>query len=148
GLDTHQNEMLSNFGEPAENPARADNQALDVDTGWAASLTVNSSVNNVSASGTDRVNVQTADTTALTGVHGITPAIASAITSYRGQHAFQNIIEFLDVTPSSNNQNQNRGGGNSRANQNDPTAQQSSGPKIISDSLLMDLADDVTTASD
>ena len=150
GRDTHQNGLLESAGDSAENSSRTDNQAADVDTGWAGVLTVDSTDNNVSASGTDRVNVQTADETALTGVHGITPEIAKAITSSRGQKQLQIITDLLDVTRAQNNQNQNqnRGRGNSPASQSDPTAGQSSGPKVISDSLLMDIADDVTTVSD
>ena len=146
GRDTHQNGLLNLVGDRADNSSRADTQAADVDTGWADVLAVNSSINNVSASGTDRVNVQTADEAALTGVHGITPDIAKAITSYRGQHSFQSIIDLLDVTRPQNNQNQNRG--NSRGNQPAQSSDESSGPKVISESLLTDIADDVTTASD
>ena len=147
GKDTHQNGLLNSSGDGSENSARADNQAADVETGWAGVLTTDSTSKNVSASGTERVNVGSADETALTGVHGITPDIARAITSYRGQHQFQSILDLLDVTRAQNNQNQNRGRGNSPANQPDPSAGKSSGPKVISESLLMDIADDVTTVS-
>ena len=149
GRDTHLNGLLQTDVEDHDHPARADNQAADVDTGWAGVLTVSSSDKNVSASGTDRVNVGSADETALTGVHGITPDIARAITSYRGQHQFQNLTDLLDVTRAQNNQNQNqnRSRGNSQANLADSSADQSFGPKVISESLLMDIADDVTTVS-
>jgi competence ComEA-like helix-hairpin-helix protein len=154
GKDTHQNGLLDSAEDSAENSSRADDQASDVDTGWAGIMTVDSTVKNVSASGQDRVNIQNADEAALTGVHGITPDIARAITAYRGQNRFQSIADLLDVTRPQNNQNQNRPPGNSGSRQNNSTQSQSdplsggaSGPKVIDENLFMDIADDVTADS-
>ena len=149
GRDTHQNGLLESTEESAENSSRADDQASDVDTGWAGIMTVDSSVKNVSATGQDRVNIQDADEASLTGVHGITPDIARAITAYRGQNRFQSIADLLDVTRPQGNQNQNRPTGNSGSNQNnsDQSSGNASGPKVIDENLFMDIADDVTVDS-
>jgi len=112
------------------------------DLGWANLLTVNSSVNNVNAAGDDRVNIQSADERALTDVPGITPQIAHAIVTYRGQNQFQSIADLLDVTAA---QNQNQGGRRSRGGN---AGNGSGGPKVISPDLFTDLADDVTISSD
>jgi len=149
GRDTHLNGLLDSAEDSAENSSPVDNQASDVDTGWAGFLTVDSTVKNVSASGQDRVNIQSADETALTGVHGITPDIARAITAYRGQNRFQSIADLLDVTRSQNNQNQNSQRGNSGSSRNNSTQSSgaASGPKVIDENLFMDIADDVTADS-
>lgn len=148
GRDTQQNGLLESAEDSSESSARTDDQAADVDTGWAGILTVDSTVNNVSASGTDRVNAQSADEAALTGVSGITSDIARAITAYRGQNRFTSIADLLDVTRPQNNQNQNSSRGNSRSNQSSPNQNQgnASGPKVIDSNLLMDIADDLTVA--
>ena len=77
------------------------------DMGWSGIVTVDSAVKNVSASGDDRVNLQTADEAALTGIKGITSEIAKAIIAYRGQEQFNNIADLLDVPPAQS-QNANR----------------------------------------
>ena len=70
---------------------------------------------------------------------GITSDIARAITAYRGQNRFQSIADLLDVTRPRNNQNQNRPRG-SGANQPDPAQGNASGPKVINEDLLLDIA--------
>ena len=115
-----------------------------LDGGWSGFLTVDSIVNNLNAAGDDRVNVQSADEHTLTGINGITPAIARAIISYRGQNQFKTIADLLDVTAGSSNQ------GASGTPQG-PAAQNaggSSGPTVISQDLLQDIADDITVVSD
>jgi len=66
---------------------------------WATLLTVHSGVRNVSASGQDRVNVQTADESALTGIRGITTDIAKAIVAHRGQNRLESVADLLEVRP-------------------------------------------------
>ena len=61
------------------------------------------------------MNIQTADETALSAVHGITPQIARAIVSYRNQNRFQSIADLLDVTPPQNNGNIPKRGNSSAA---------------------------------
>ena len=125
GRDTHQNGLLAMGEKDFAFPGSVDSE----DLGWAGLLTVDSSVQNLNAAGENRVNIQNADETALTGIHGITPAIARAIVSYRGQYRFQSIADLLDVTP----QNP-RGGGSDQ-----------SGSQVVNEDLFMDIADDVTT---
>ncbi|MGH7971673.1 MAG: ComEA family DNA-binding protein, partial [Limisphaerales bacterium] len=121
--------------------------------GWAGMFTVDSIVNNVSASGQTRVNIQTADESTLKGVPGISEDIARAIVAYRGQHQYQSIADLLDVTAAGqgrpddlNAANSARGRQGSRA-QRQGQPGQPSGPRVISPELLMDIADDVTTVS-
>lgn len=149
GKDTHANGLLDS-AEDAEDASHADNAASDVDTGWAQILTTDSSVNNVSASGQDRVNIQNADERTLSGVQGITRDIAQAIVSYRGQNQFKSIADLLDVTRSQGNQNQSgsRGNSNQSVPQNNPLQSDgASGPRVIDENLLMDIADDLTVSS-
>jgi DNA uptake protein ComE-like DNA-binding protein len=124
GRDTHQNGLLAMGEKDFVFPGSMESE----DLGWAGLLTVDSSVQNLNAAGEDRVNVQNADETALTGIQGITPPIARAMVAYRGQHRFQSIADLLDVTP------QNQGGGSDQ-----------SGNHVVNEDLFMDIADDVTT---
>ncbi len=151
GADTHQNGMLESSDEPGQ-----DTQPDVLDMGWAGNLTVDSLVNNVTATGDDPVNVQSADEHALTGVRGITSEIARAIVAYRGQNRFQTIADLLDVTaPQNSSQSSalsNRGrsgsqGSNSGSSENGPNRSNGSGTKVISQQLLMDIADEVTVQS-
>ena len=114
------------------------------DGGWSDILTVDSTVRNVNAAGDKRVNIQTGGETALTGIKGITPEIAKAIIAYRAQKQLENVADLLDVTAP---QNQNQPGARRNASQN---GQPPSGPKVISEELFLDIADDVTaqTGSD
>lgn len=140
--DRHENGLLPPAGD--EEGSSADDFTADMDGGWAGIITVASTEKNVNAGGRDRVNVQSADEATLTTVKGITPEIARAIVSYRGQHQFQNIADLLDVT-AAQGQNQNS---NSRGNRNGSgsgNSNQNSGQKVITPELLMDIADDVST---
>jgi DNA uptake protein ComE-like DNA-binding protein len=153
GKDRHQNGILDSSDEAAEESI---NDMLDL--GWAGLLTVDSSVNNVNAAGTDRVNIQSADQAALTGVRGISTDIAKAIVAYRGQNRFNSIADLLDVVaaPNQNQQNQNQpgapGGSALPPGQQNPggpsvPGTNPSGPKVIDENLLMDIADDLTADS-
>ena len=122
--------------------------------GWAGLLTTDSIINNVSGAGTERVNVQSAEQNALTGIKGITDDIAKAIVAYRGQNQLKSVADLLDVVAAPNNQQgqpgppnrpRNVGPGQNPAAPNQPGQPQ--GPKVISTDLLMDIADDVTTES-
>ena len=134
GNDTHQNGLLDS-DEVDGREVFADEQAANSDLGWAGMITVDSSDDNVNAAGEDRVNVQSADESTLSGVHGVSQDIARAIVSYRGQNQFQSIANLLDVTAA-----QQRGGLTNQASAG-------SGRKVISEDLLMDIADDVTVNS-
>ena len=134
GSDVHQNGLLPAAGE---NDLAGSVDSADL--GWAGILTVDSMDQNLNAAGEDRVNIQTADENALTAVNGITPQIAHAIVAYRGQHQFQSIADLLDVTPPQNQGGQNSGGAD---------ASDQSGNHVVSENLFMDIADDVTVATD
>jgi DNA uptake protein ComE-like DNA-binding protein len=145
GNDLDQNGLLNSEGDDRNSVSSEDQGGVLEDAGWSALLTVDSSVKNMSAAGEDRVNVQTADESSLTGVKGITPEIAKAIVAYRGQNELKSVADLLDVT--AQNQNQSRSGGNQTA-QNNPPGTAPAGPKVVNDTLLMDIADDVTTAKE
>jgi len=164
GKDTHGNGLLPAAGDGEDDSLSGDSVAGDTDAGWAGILTVGSSEKNVNAGGQDRVNVQSADESSLTSVKGITSSMARAIVAYRGQNTLKSIADLLDVTAP---QNQNQGG-NSNPNSNQGGSSQSqsggqggasggsgsnaggsgSGGKVISAEVLMDIADDITTADD
>jgi DNA uptake protein ComE-like DNA-binding protein len=147
--DRHQNGILESSDEPT-----GDTVDDILDLGWAGLLTVDSLVNNVSASGAERVDVQSADQTALTGVKGITADIARAIIAYRGQNRFGSVADLLDVVAASN-QNQPGQAGDPNQPNSQPSANQNpgpqnstpGGPRVIDENLLMDIADDLTTDS-
>ena len=149
GDDRHQDGFLPTTAIIGNDFPDTGNHACDVDAGWAGIVTVDSFDNDVSAAGQRRVNIQTADQNALANVPGITPDIAQAIITYRGQHQFQSIADLLDVTaPQPPDQggaqgNPNQSGGNSA--QTDQSGQ-SSGPTVISDDLLMSIADQLTAS--
>lgn len=147
GRDRHQNGILS---ATDDSPGQTINDIFDL--GWAGLLTVDSLVNNVTASGMDRVNIQSADETALTGVRGITSDIAKAIVAYRGRNRFNSLADLLDVVAANQNQQVNLNQPNPRRpnRQNtDASAQNGapSGPRVIDQNLLMDIADDLTADS-
>jgi len=142
GTDTRQNGFLD--GDPASTGGKS---APQRNKGWAGLLTVDSVTLNQSASGNNRVNVQSASETDLTAVQGITQTIAKAIVSSRGQHRIDSISDLLDVTASSGNNSQS-GGQQGRGRQQSQQQQDSSGAKVISQELLIRIADDVTTTDD
>lgn len=127
-----------------------------LDRGWAPLLTVNSAIDNVNAAGEQRVNIQSADESALSAVNGITPDVAKAIVAYRGQHQFQSLADLLDVVAVQNRPGQNgqpnQGRENQAGNPNPPGGPNNpnsnpSGPKVISEDLLTQIADDLTVNS-
>ena len=141
-------------GESLNESAPPDNPANLVDSGWASIFTVDSSVQNLNAAGEDRVNIQSADESTLTSVRGITSDIAKAIIAHRSQNRLENLADLLEVA-----QVQNQGqplsqpgpggqaGRGGQPAQAAPPANNPSGPKVVSDDLFMDIADDLTTES-
>jgi DNA uptake protein ComE-like DNA-binding protein len=141
GKDTHQNGLLDDEADGLnQQPKFQDSVSADA-LGWAGILTADSSVKNVNAAGESRVNIQNADESSLAEVHGITRNIARAIVAYRGKSNFQSIADLLDVTPPQDNQN-------AGIPQNSQDSSGSSGGGVISESLLMEVADDVTASGD
>jgi len=153
GRNANQN-SAGNSAETLSESAPPDNPANLLDSGWASIFTVDSSVQNMNAAGEDRVNIQSADESALTAVRGITSEIAKAIVAYRGQNRLENLADLLEVT-----QVQNQGqpvpqpgpgaqaGRGGQPAQAVPLPDNRSGPKVVSDELFMDIADDLTTES-
>ncbi len=139
GRDVHQNGMLDDLADDNEPPKYQDTVSGN-DLGWAGMLTVDSAVKNVNAAGDDRVNIQTADETALAAVSGITHEIAQAIVAYRNQNRFQTIADLLEVTPQNN--------GNAPSGRNNSGGSGSSGPHLIDEDLLMQIADSLTATDD
>jgi competence ComEA-like helix-hairpin-helix protein len=139
----------------AEPGAAGDAGSVASRGGMAGLLTVDSAPRNTTASGGDRLNVQSADERALTGIRGITSEIARAIIAYRGQNRFETIADLLDVTAAQNqNQLNAPGGANSSGNQGQAAPansrqpgngrQAATGPKVISQELLMEIGDEIT----
>ncbi len=134
----------------------------DQEGGWSRLLTVNSSVQNVNAAGDDRIDLKSADETSLTGVQGITPAIAKAIVAARGQNKIENLADLLDVVPprpeDATPPPANSGGAPTSVVRQAPPPQTApppnqaggppSGEKLVNEKLLMDIADDLTTEAD
>jgi DNA uptake protein ComE-like DNA-binding protein len=68
-----------------------------LEAGWSGLLTVESGVEDRDARGKLRVNLKTATEDELAGVAGISRDLAKAIIAYRGQKAFQSVLDLLDV---------------------------------------------------
>jgi competence ComEA-like helix-hairpin-helix protein len=154
GNDDNQNGFLDSDEDPADHAPLDTKPPPPPSPGWEALLTVTDTDKDVSASGKDRVNPQTADEATLSAVPGITPDIARAIVSYRGQNQLQSLDDLLSVTAQNPNQGggngngggggSQRGGGNQAGGQN---GSGNSGPPVISQELLEQIADDLTLAS-
>jgi DNA uptake protein ComE-like DNA-binding protein len=169
GEDANANGLLDpeeNDGD--ENPPH-DNRNNRLDGGWSQLFCVKAAVENRSATGESRVNVQSASESELTGVKGITPELAKAIIAYRGRQKLENITDLMDVAalaPERTQVNQTGGGPNQPNPRGvQPQAQpqpqspqpnqpgggaggggpvQTVGPKLISQELFEDICDYVT----
>lgn len=152
GEDANGNGLL----DPEENDGNAsappDNQDGVLDAGWSELLAVHSTGRNEDAAGQARVNVQSADESALTGVPGITTDIAKAIVSSRGQKQLETLADLLDVTsappnaggqPNNAGPNRGRGGGGPQN-----FSQGGGGQKMIDENLLYEIGDQVTAGED
>jgi competence ComEA-like helix-hairpin-helix protein len=156
GEDANANGLL----DPEENDGDLsyppDNRDGILDAGWSSVLCFESKVQNKSAAGQDRIDVQKADEAALTGVPGITSEIAKAIVAYRDQNKIETLDKLLDVQAMRQPEGQSarptpQGGPNGQPGENPQQNQQRAqpvGPKLISEDLLMQVADDLTTTSD
>src|SRR5690606_3134092 len=85
--------------------------------------------------------------------------IAKAIVAYRGQNRLENLADFLDVTAMTQSQTppqtpppgqQGGGQGGPEGSESQPAQPQlqPTGPKLISEELFHQIADDVTTQSE
>lgn len=161
GEDANQNGLLDPEEDDGDESFPPDNRDGILDAGLSGSVTVDSSVANQTAAGQDRVNVQSADEKPLSSIPGISADLAKAIIAYRGQNRLENLADLLEVSalapqgqgqpPQSPNVNQPpRGGGQSPpgVQPSTRTAAQPTGPKLISEDLLMEIADDVTVSTE
>jgi competence ComEA-like helix-hairpin-helix protein len=159
GEDANQNGLLDPEEDDGRDSEPVDNHDGVLDAGWSGLLTVSSGVANVNAAGDPRINVQNADEKELTKVRGITPELAKAIIAYRQNKELKNLADLLDVaavqpTPNSaqlppSTPPANAGNARPAGNRAQPaTAPQTTGPKLISQELLMDIADDITTGGE
>ena len=142
-----------------------DNADGVLDAGWSGLLTIDSSAVNESAAGQARINIKSADERALSGVRGISPDLARTIVAYRNQKEFESIADLLDVTavvpqparsspaPPQNPQSAPRSSAPSRpasgsragaAPSPPPAPVQPSGPKLISEDMLIEMGDEIT----
>lgn len=121
-------ESSTGGGAPSENE-----DDIPPEAGWAALLTAFSTVQDVDATGKDRVNAQTADEAALTGVRGVTPAIARAVIAHRGRNQLQSIADLLDVAAAQPGQRGNLNGQGGDA-----------GAKAITEILFKEIVDQLT----
>ena len=146
GESANQDGALDSVENDSPDSSALDRGAGIVDEGWSGILTVDSSVENVNAAGEDRVNVQSADEASLASVRGISSDIAKAIVAYRGQNRLENLADLLDVV-AVQNQNPPAPQGNPAQSPIPPNAPASSatGPRVISEELFLDVADDFTT---
>ncbi len=161
GEDANQNGLLDPEEDDGDLNDPPDNRDGRLDPGWSGALCFESRVQNKNAAGQARVNVQTADESALVGVPGITADIAKAITQYRGQNKLESLVDLLEVSamsqppPGSPAQTAGTAAAPGQPGQpvvpgqapNQPQAQPV-GPKLISEDLLFQIGDDVTTSSD
>jgi competence ComEA-like helix-hairpin-helix protein len=165
GEDANCNGFLDPEEDDRTESLPIDNADGVLDSGWSGLLTIDSSALNESAAGQARINIKSADERTLSGVRGVSPDLARAIVAYRNQKEFESIADLLDVTavvpqspqssppPSQNRQNPqrspapNRSASGSRA---EPAAQpsapaQPSGPKLISEDMLIEMGDEITS---
>ena len=156
GEDTNQNGLLDPEEDDGSDSYPPDNRDGVLDAGWSGMVTVDSGVKNVNAAGEARVNIQSGAESALAGVQGISSDLARAIVAYRGQKRLESLADLLDVTRV-NPQNRSAPPPDPNATGADgspppaPAApprnasgDAASGEKLISEDLLMDIADDLT----
>ncbi len=163
GEDLNANGLLDPEENDGEENAPQDNRNNRLEAGWSGLFCLKSAIDNRSAAGDARVNVQTAGESELTGVKGITPEIAKAIVAYRGRQKLENITDLMEVAnlaPERPQPNQPGGGGPTQGGPQ-PQQQQSQpqqgggappnqgpvqtvGPKLISQELFEDICDYVT----
>ncbi len=156
GEDVNQNGLLDPEEDDGNDAYPPDNRDGILDSGWSGMMTLDSAVQNANAAGQARVNVQSAPESSLASVPGISSDLAKAIVAYRGQNRLENLADLLDVA-AVNPQNQpppqpapgpdGRTSPQSAQPPNNP-ALQPAGPKLVSEDLLVEIADDVTTSDD
>lgn len=149
GEDLNQNGLLDPEENDGNESSPPDNQNNSLEAGWSEFLCVDSSVQNKKANGDARVNVQSASESELTAIPGITTDIAKAMVAYRNRQKFETITDILEVAQLAPDrpQQQQQPGPPGQPQQGQPQNQgppQTVGPKLISEDLFKDIADEIT----
>ncbi len=111
GEDANGNGQLDPNEDDGDASPPNDNADGVLDGGLWRLITVYSADRNTDNEGRDRVNIQTASEAELmNAMRGLTREEAQAIVQYRGQNAFGNIADLLNVTGAQDD-GQSRGGG-------------------------------------
>lgn len=165
GEDANLNGLLDREEDDGEASFPPDNHDGALDAGWSGLFSVFSSVQNVNADGSEPVNVQTADDKALSSVRGLSQELAKAIVASRGQNRLESLVDLLEVTapgapaaprttsPSAQAPGARTAPGRAPAAtvapaSATPSSGAAAGPKLISEELLLEIADELTTESD
>ncbi len=156
GEDANLNGLLDPEEDDGDESFPPDNRDGVLDAGWSGSVTINSSAANQTAAGQERVNAQSADEKTLSSVPGISAELAKAIIAYRSQNQLENLADLLEVSalapqgqiPQGPAATQPPRSGQTTTTTTTRPAAQPTGPKLISEQLLMEIADDVTVSSD
>jgi len=134
---------------------------LDLVLGWSEWVTVHSAVRDVNARGKTRVSLQKATEAELAAVDGISSELARAIVAQRGRGRLESVVDLLEVTaPQRPNEpppqpgvaeGASRGGAELVEAVGAATAAPGprggvSGQRLVSEQLLQQIADEVTTA--
>lgn len=150
GEDLNANGLLDPEENDGEETAPPDNHNNALEAGWSGIFCVNSVTINKTAAGEPRINIQTASETDLATIPGVTSDIAKAIVEYRGQTKFENISDIMDVArlapqnASQRNQVQQPNNPNQPGQPQQQPQRATVGPKLISEEMFADIADDIT----
>jgi len=164
GEDANLNGLLDPEEKDGRRSDPPDNGDSHLDAGWSEWVSLESQVRNVNAAGESRVNIQEADESTLAKVPGLSEDLARAIVEYRNQNRFETLADLLEVTapnPRNRAQPSNRSASPGN-NPNRPPGGQASpafnapanpgpgggGESLISETLFMDIADDLTVETE
>lgn len=120
GEDANANGLLDPEEDDGEDWQPMDNADGFLDRGWSAHLSLDAHAPNVSARGEARIQVKQAGENELTTVPGMSQEIAQAIVRWRGDNEINTLADLLKVTDQSGN-------------------------TVITTSLLVEMADQLTT---
>lgn len=117
--------------------------------GWGTYLGLGASAPNLSASGESRIDLRSADERSLANVRGFNADIARAIVARRGREEFRSLLDLLDLTPAPPEDPTGNPGANGappgRGRPGNPGNPSAGGPRLVSQDLLIDVADLLTT---